>query len=275
MSDPSPSRQIVVHLDDVGNSHGANVAFVELFERRAISSSSVMVPCPWFPEAAAMARAHPGCDMGVHLTLTAEFDNMRWRPLTGVSGNGLTDAEGYFPRTAKEVAAADPAAVDAELRAQIDAALGAGIDVTHLDAHMGAPWAFLDIYVRLGTDYRLPVFLPRQPTWGMVASPRYTAAHETLDRNGNPRFSGVLATPFRDFSATADTYRTLLEASVPGLNWAAFHMTAPGDFAANSVDAPLRFAEYELFRSGRAAELIAELGLEPVGMRGFRDAMRT
>lgn len=95
-------RQLVVHHDDLGGSHAANLAFVELSELGVVTSGSVMVPCPWFPEMAAIARQRPDLDIGVHLTLTSEFPGFRWRPLTGVAPNGLTDGDGFFgPRRTK------------------------------------------------------------------------------------------------------------------------------------------------------------------------------
>jgi predicted glycoside hydrolase/deacetylase ChbG (UPF0249 family) len=274
MPNETTDRRIVIHEDDVGNSHGANEAMVELFARGAITSCSVMVPCPWFPEAAELIRAHPEYDVGVHLTLTAEFERMRWRPLTGVSDNGLVDAEGFMPRTVAEVAGADPAAVEAECRLQVETALAAGIDITHIDAHMGGAWAFLDIYLKLGAEYRVPVFLPRTASWGMLDTPAFRAAHEELDRAGNPRFAGVISTPFGNLSPTAETYREILDSCVPGLNYAAFHPTAAGDFGMNSPDAALRATEYGLFRDGTVAGLCSDLGLKAVGMRQFRDEMR-
>ena len=156
-------RVIVIHEDDVGMSHGANTAFSELSAIGACSAGSVMAPCPWFPEAVRMAAANPALDLGVHLTLNSEKKPYRWRPLTSPPKSaGLTDKDGYFwadvPSVRKNAA---PEAVEAELRAQIDAVVASGIDVTHLDAHMGAVMMpeFVEIYYRLGKDYNLPILL--------------------------------------------------------------------------------------------------------------------
>ena len=132
------ATRVVVHEDDVGMNHGANAAFAELFELGVCTAGSVMVPCPWFLEVAEMQAKNPRLDIGVHLVLTSEFRTYRWRPLTGASqASGLVDADGYFWRTANEARAhAHPDAVEAELRAQVDAAKAAGIDITHIDAHM-------------------------------------------------------------------------------------------------------------------------------------------
>jgi len=162
---PREAKIVVPHADDVGMSHGANGAFLELAGRGFITCGSVMVPCPWFLEAAGMAANRPELDLGVHLTLTSEWTHYRWRPLTGASkASGLVDDEGFMWRKAKDVCDhAEPEAVEAELRAQIDAALANGIEPSHLDCHMGTALAepFTDIYLRLGRDYRIPVLFPR------------------------------------------------------------------------------------------------------------------
>ena len=166
MSVAKSKRRLVLHEDDVGMCHGANTAFLELSHLGVCSSGAVMVPCPWFLEAAEAAAADPSLDLGVHLTLNAEKKHYKWRPLTGPSrAAGLTDDSGYFfPNVSLTRQRAAPEAVEAELRAQIDTAYAAGIDVTHLDAHMGAAMApeFCDIYIRLGLEYRLPILLTRR-----------------------------------------------------------------------------------------------------------------
>lgn len=269
-------RQVVVHHDDLGASWSANMAFLELCEQGVVTCGSVMVPCPWFPHMAQLARENSELDIGVHLTLTAEFDRFRWRPMTGTADNGMCDAEGFMWRRVADTRGADVAAVERELRAHIDAALDAGIDVTHLDAHMGTVWLpeFVEIYERLGADYRLPIFLPGPTDSWVEPSAALNRATERAQGRGNPVFDGVVSTPFGNLSPTAADYRGILDGARPGLNWGAFHFTRPGDVAMISDDAPLRLAEYELFRSGAVEPMYAELGLELVGMRGFRERMR-
>jgi chitin disaccharide deacetylase len=278
------TRQIVVHHDDIAANHGTNAAFVELFDLGTCSSGSVMVPCPWFPEIAEIARRRPDLDLGVHLTLNAEFAPYRWRPLTGVSGNGLTDSDGYMWRDVPSARHADPAAVEAEMRAQIDTALAAGIDVTHLDSHMGtiAMPEYLDIYVRLGAEYRLPIFLIRDvvgfaaaSSHGADVAARYAGAFDGIVERGNPAFAKFVTSPWGNEGEVEAAYRRILDSCAPGLNWGAFHFDMPGAIEAYSPDARMRIDEYEFFRSGRAKALLEEFDIELIGMRGFRDAMRS
>jgi predicted glycoside hydrolase/deacetylase ChbG (UPF0249 family) len=272
----TPQTQLVVHHDDLGASHSANMAFVELSDLGIVTCGSVMVPCPWFPEMAAICRDRPNLDVGVHLTLTSEFAPFRWRPLTGIAVNGLTDRDGFMWRSVAEARQADVVAVETELRLQIETALAAGIDVTHLDAHMGTAWQpeFVDIYLRLGEQFRLPILLSRDVNHMAPSDFDYAPHFALLAERGNPDFQRFLSTPFGNLTPDATTYADIFRQAVPGLNWGGFHFTAPGDIALYSDDAPTRLAEYEIFRSGRAQELVDAAGIELVGMRGFRDAMR-
>lgn len=284
MAEASAARRIVIHHDDLGTNAGANTAFVELCDLGVVTSGSVMVPCSWFPDMARIARERPDLDLGVHLTLTAEFGPYKWRPLTGVSDNGLTGPDGFFWPDVASARRAQPAAVETELRAQIETALAAGIDVTHLDSHMGTVMMpeFLDIYLRLGADYRLPVLLPRNVlalappgTYDDAAAARYQAAIAALVEGGNPDFMDFVITAFGHPGGDVEpAYRGIFASVGPGLTWGAFHFNAPGDIEQYSADAPLRIAEYELFRSGGRRMLVEEAGLELVGMRQFREELR-
>src|SRR5512141_3493389 len=161
--DPN-GRVLVLHVDDVGMCHGANAAFVELMRTRHVTCGSIMVPCPWFREIAIEAVHDPSLDLGVHLTLTSEWPLYRWGPIsTADRATGLIDAQGCFPRDClllrRQV---DAKAAEIEFRAQIDRALDAGIDVTHIDTHMGAAVLpeVVDVYIMRGHEYRLPILLP-------------------------------------------------------------------------------------------------------------------
>jgi predicted glycoside hydrolase/deacetylase ChbG (UPF0249 family) len=278
-------RALVIHEDDVGMTHGSNVAFRELSARGVVSSGSVMAPCPWFPETLAIAAENPGFDLGVHLTLNSEAKPVKWRPLTRPPQSaGLTDDLGYFWPEPSDVARnAHPEAVEAELRAQIDAAISGGIDVTHLDAHCGAVLhpKFLPIYRRLGEDYDLPVVLMRRIEGGNPRPagqsiwPEFEEATEDAAAKGDPVFDLFFETPWDRTSAADGVYRDALARVPEGLSFFAFHFNAPGDFEAIvPAFAHYRTDEYALFSSGRIEPALAELGIELIGMREIRDRRR-
>ncbi|UCG84987.1 MAG: polysaccharide deacetylase family protein [Gemmatimonadota bacterium] len=156
------AKLLIVHADDIGLARSVNIASVQAFENGGITSGSVMVPCPWFPDFAAYYRELQPLDVGIHITLTAEWDYYKWG---GISPAGeissLLDENGHFYSTVEEVGMhAEPAEVEKEIRAQIERALALGIKPTHLDTHMGSVMAtpeLLQIYFEIGREYGLPV----------------------------------------------------------------------------------------------------------------------
>jgi chitin disaccharide deacetylase len=159
---PASARLLVIHADDLGMAHTVNRASFEALERGWITSASIMVPCPWFPEVARFARAHPDADLGIHLVLTSEWTTFRWGPLSPVDQvPSLLDPDGYLPMLETTVARrAKPQEAERELRAQIERARAAGIRITHLDSHMHALYGtagLLDVYRRLASEYRVPL----------------------------------------------------------------------------------------------------------------------
>lgn len=164
---PATSRLLIIHADDLGMSHSVNRATFEALERRWITSASILVPCPWFPEVARFAASHPDVDLGIHLALNSEWTPYRWRPVSSVDGvPSILDDQGYLPLTEDLVVArAAPSEVERELRAQIDRAIAAGIRVSHIDSHMATLFrspALFDTYRRVGAAFGLPRLLERQ-----------------------------------------------------------------------------------------------------------------
>src|SRR5688572_24170693 len=163
---PKDAKLLIVHADDLGMAHSINTASIKGLESGLVSSASIMIPCPWLPEIAAYARAHPEADLGLHLTLTSEWSLYRWGPvLPKTSVPSLLDANGYLYHLEDEAAAhMDLKEAEAEIRAQIVRARQLGIQPTHLDSHMGTLYqnkALFETLLRVARDNKLPVRVSR------------------------------------------------------------------------------------------------------------------
>jgi chitin disaccharide deacetylase len=153
---PPDAKLLIVNCDDLGSTHSANIAVYDALRHGVATSASLMVPCPWARDAAAQYR---GEDVGVHLTLNAEWDTYRWGPVT--HSPSLLDGDGGFPRTIEDTwDHADMDEVRKECRAQIERAIYWGFDVSHLDSHLGTLQLraeFFDVYTELAVDFGLPL----------------------------------------------------------------------------------------------------------------------
>lgn len=158
---PANAKLLILHADDLGVSHSVNAATFDALDRGAISSASIMIPTPWVTEVAAHARERPNADLGLHLTLTSEWQTYRWGSVESKNEvPSLLDSTGTFPSETGPVAAkAKPLEVEREIRAQIERALALGIRPTHVDSHMGALFTTPELfatYVKVAREYRLP-----------------------------------------------------------------------------------------------------------------------
>ena len=168
---PRDAKLLILHADDLGFAHSANAASFDALDKGVISSASIMVPTPWITEVAAYARAHPDADLGLHLTLTAEWETYRWGSVESKDKvPSLLDPDGTFPNNDSVVAArAKLEEIERELRAQIQRAMALGIRPTHLDSHMGSLFttpALLAAYVTIAHEYHLPFLALRNNPFG-------------------------------------------------------------------------------------------------------------
>lgn len=280
-------RIAVVHVDDLGMCHAANEGGFEALENGPATCGSIMVPCPWFAEAAARARAHPGFDLGVHLTLNAEWGHYRWGPVAGRSAvPSLLDDDGFLPRTTLEtVARAEPEEVEVELRAQVARALEAGIDVTHLDSHMGTCFfpKFIEIYAGLAREFRVPLFavqpdekaLARAGIEGGLAVIRRLV--ESLEKDGVPLLDAFDANSLDFPEGEGEAHnRRRLAGLQPGINYLICHAARGGEelSAVTPDSAHQRDFERRFYGGESGRRALAEEGIGTVGMREIRAAMR-
>ena len=202
------TKLIIVHADDLGETHSVNAAAIKALEGGTINSASLMVPCPWFPEMADYAKSHPNADLGLHLTLTSERVYYRWGPVAPADRvPSLVDQNGYFHHDWEKGQPINAREVEIELRAQIERALAMGAHPTHLDSHqyrliMNGKELF-DAMLRVAHEYKLPIFVTRD----------WFAEHPYLQASLGP--SDIVL----DHTVT-------IEPGVPPDKWAEFYLTA-------------------------------------------------
>jgi predicted glycoside hydrolase/deacetylase ChbG (UPF0249 family) len=160
--------RLIIRGDDMGYSHAGNLALIKCFKEGIQTSIEIIVPSPWFPEAVRMLNENPAADVGVHLAITSEWDNVKWRPLTECPS--LRDADGYFfpmirpnknyPGGAILENKWQLADVEKEFRAQIEMALKKVPRISHLSSHMGCTGISDEVRAltrKLAREYKIPV----------------------------------------------------------------------------------------------------------------------
>ncbi|MGB8984854.1 MAG: polysaccharide deacetylase family protein [Anaerolineales bacterium] len=281
-------RAVILHTDDIGMCHASLQAFKDLWAFGTITSAAVMVPCPWFPAAAQMCRANPQIDMGVHATLNAEWESYRWGPLsTREPDSGLLDADGYFHQWHPAVYDnASPSAVEKEVNAQIERALAAGIDVTHVDSHMGTIMnpLFIQSYVQAAAGRLLPPMLPRLDARGVdmmgisaAEMQAYAPIMQQIENIGVPMVDAILAMPLDEPNAQKQMeFAKELFSSLPvGITHFILHPSIDtAELRAIAPDWESRVANYNTFMSDELKKFIESQDIKLIGYRPIRNAMR-
>jgi predicted glycoside hydrolase/deacetylase ChbG (UPF0249 family) len=283
----APSDRVaVIHCDDIGMCQAANDGAFEALAHGPATCGSIMVPCPAFPEAAAWARAHPELDLGVHLTLNAEWPGHRWGPAAGAASvPSLVDAAGHLlPTTLETAARARPAEVAIELRAQVDRALRAGVDVTHLDSHMGTCFvpSLVETYAALAEEYDVPVFAVRPDPAELArrglgaAVDVYVRILDTLAAANAPVLDAFDDDSLGFAPGEGDRHnRQRLARLAPGVTYLICHPARAGaELESIASDAHARDFERSFYGGDVGRRALEAEGIRTVGMRALRDLMR-
>ncbi len=279
-------RLVIIHTDDIGMCHASVQAFKDLWAFGTITSGAVMVPCPWFPAVAQMCRENPEMDMGVHATLNAEWDAYRWSPVsTREPGSGLMDEAGYFHQWHQAVYDnAKPEEVEKEVNVQIERALAAGIDVTHIDSHMGTIMnpLFIQSYIQVAGSRRLPNMLPRTNASGIEMMGIHEAelrAYEPimaqLESMGIPLLEGIVSMPLEHGEDHIGIAKKLFDEVPVGITHFILHPSIDTpELRAICPDWKARVANYNAFMSDDLKKFIEQEDIKLIGYRQIRDAMR-
>jgi predicted glycoside hydrolase/deacetylase ChbG (UPF0249 family) len=182
----SHGQKLIVRGDDMGYSHSGNLALIKCSKEGIQTSIEIIVPSPWFPEAVKMLKENPNIDVGIHLAITSEWDNVKWRPLTDCQS--IRTADGYFypmvmpnpnyPKMSIKENAWKIEDIEKELRAQIEMGLKHIPRVSHISAHMGCTWLSDEtraLEKKLAKEYKIDIDLQER---GVAYAP-YDGPHVT------------------------------------------------------------------------------------------------
>ncbi|UCE14448.1 MAG: polysaccharide deacetylase family protein [Candidatus Heimdallarchaeota archaeon] len=279
-------KVVIFHIDDMGFSHASNLASFECLDYGIASCGSVIVPSPWFLETAAICRENSQYDVGVHLTLTSEYDVYRWRALSSVNpDSGLLDAEKCLWRTSEEaITHVTPEAAEIEMRTQIEVALANGIDVTHIDTHMGTVLdpKFIFSYVILAQKFNIPAFLPRLTREELNAmgygeyADAYIGMLPQLEASGIPLLDQIIIDTGGEQPDKTKYYCDRVTEIKPGLTHLLFHSAkmSPELKAITPDSAAWRDQDYRAFTDPKLKECVDKNNLKTIGYREIRDFLR-
>src|SRR6266446_557849 len=269
---PPGTKLIIVHADDLGETHSVNAAAIKALQGEAINSASLMVPCPWFPEIADYAKSHPDADFGLHLTLTSERVYYRWGPVAPADKvPSLVDQNGYFHHDWEENEHINAKEVEVELRAQIERALAMGVRPTHVDSHQYRLFAsgkdLFQALLGVAHEYRFPVFIARD----------WFADHPYLESSLTPGDivldHTVTIDPAVPPEKWVNFYETALRNLQPGITEFVIHLALDDDemkAATRERDtwgAAWRQRDFDFFTSQEFRQLLAHEKIQLVNWR--------
>ena len=271
---PTGAKVIMLHADDAGMCEEANIATADLLENDYIQSAAIMAPCPNADEAILWAIDHPNEDVGMHLTLTAEWKEYRWAPLTPAGEvPGLIDDEGMMWHSVMEVVMnASAEEVEKEIRAQIDKAIEMGYQPNHIDTHMGTLYghpSYVEVFFKVAEEYGIPANAIDLSD-SLVAN-RFKEEGYPIDENvigiiadySLPKLDNFTSAPRGDtYEDKIENFKTLINSLPPGLTEIIFHPSVGSEFLkATTGTWQQRIWEYEMFSDPGLIAFFEEEGI--------------
>lgn len=266
-------KLLIIHGDDVGVSHSQNLATFQAIQNGLVSSTSMMVPAAWSKEVAELAKSIKNPDIGIHITLTNEWLHYNWGPEAGKTDvPGLVNPLGHmYPSCAEVAQNASPEQVEKEVRAQIESAKSMGIDVTHLDSHMGCMFygrpEYMRIYVKLALEYNIPAMINQEIYKGLIEP--NPALFEGLEVQKLPIIDQIIMADEKAYAnGMEEFYINALKNLPAGVHVLLIHL-AFDDAEMNAVTsghdafhAPWRQKDYDFFTSEQAKKLLEEQNIK-------------
>ena len=277
---PADAKLLIINADDLGMAHSQNDASFAGLDQKLVTSATAMVPAPWFGEVAAYARTHPDADLGLHLTLTAEWQTFRWGPVTPRNlVPSLVGPDGNFYATTEEFAQhAKVDEVETEVRAQIERAKAMGLEPTHLDAHMHSLYATPQLFAvlkKVAAEYKLPIRMARNESTFRDLLPYVDASYPFPDAIYSPLGEVPLNLP-----AWKDYYINVVKNLQPGVSELFVHL-AHDDAEMRAVtinfpawDAAWRQRDLDVISSPEFRKALADNNVILIGWRPIQKLVR-
>ncbi len=253
------ARLLIINADDFGRSHASNEATLRALTDGVVSSTTLMVPCPWALHAMQLLSEHPDLSFGVHLTVVCEVPHYRWRPLTSKEKvPSLIDETGFFyheERSSEFLTQAKLSELEVEFRAQIEAALAASLKPTHLDWHCLQNGGRADIFemtIGLAKEYGLALRVSDRPVI------------ETVQRQGLPTNDYDLLDSYALSTIEKSArYAQMLRDLPVGLSeWAVHPGLGNAELQALEPESwQVRQADFDFLISRQAREIIEQEGI--------------
>lgn len=274
------AKLLILHADDLGMSHSENAATFYSMEHGSVNSSSIMMPTPWVTEAVAYQHSHPNADFGLHLTLTSEWNYLKWGPVACKSDvPGLVNKNGFLYSSVDSVyRTGSSAEVEKELRAQIEKAKMLGIDITHLDSHMGTLFGradYLKVLIKLGREYKVPVLLSK-PAFRVA----FNMNLDTMTNENDVMIDMIYTASPQDYKNGMENYYTsVLKSLQPGVSELIFHVgyndTEMQAATIGHADwgAEWRQADFNFFTSEKCKTILNEQHIHLITWREIRDKL--
>ena len=288
-------KYLIINADDFGMCHAHNQATFELLQKGAVTSSTIMAPCPWAFEAVKFARQNPQFAIGVHITNTSEWQTYRWPALTKAAS--LTDGEGFMFHDCNEFAEkANFEDVRAELITQIERLRSMGLEPSHMDNHMGSVYGIhngrfelLKMTIEIAAEYRLPFRFPMKFSQAQYKNGMFGIQIPMEQISGAiAQFTGYakqLGVAMPDYLIPGDwngpqkdsfeNYREyiyeLYRTFEPGVTETYIHPACESDELKAVYDRwQQRVWEYQLFRDPRTRQHIDSLGIRLINYRDLK-----
>lgn len=276
------NKSLIINVDDLGMDYGGAEAFSNLALLGSVSSGSVMVPCPWFKQVVDLNQQNPEVKIGIHLTLTSEWSQYRWGPIsTNDRSSKLIDNDGYFWKNRQLLREnLDVKTAEIELDAQMDKALNSGLRPIHIDCHMGVGFIpeLVEFYIKLGFKYDLPVLLPRniEDTLRLYKVEEsnfhyYTKIIKDLEIKKYPLVDYFKITPCFETDQAVNGYKEIILNLEEGVTFLSIHANMDGSIKfIDPVKYQVRIDEYDVFKNNINKKWLEDNGVNLINFKDIK-----